>query len=46
MGSAGRASNSSTAGEMLREEGAVQDDEDAEAESVRSSVLVFLVGGL
>lgn len=44
--SVGRARSSSTAGEMLRVEGAVRNDDDAEAESVRSRTLVFLVDGL
>jgi hypothetical protein len=42
----GRASSSSTAGEMLRVEEVVRNDEEADAESVRFRVLVFLVDGL
>jgi hypothetical protein len=44
--SVGRASSSSTAGEMLRDEGAVREEDAVEAESVRLSVLAFLVTGL
>lgn len=45
-GGVGRASNSSTAGEMLRVDGAVWKDDAVETESVRFSVLLFLVEGV